>query len=101
METNYVMGYNTIMPQFRRAAAKTMARSYGMKQQEIAKLLGTTQAAVSKYISSDDPQTSISQKDVTSFIEYIRAGDIAGARQVICRLCKASDSLECAMVTEG
>ncbi|MEM0117691.1 MAG: helix-turn-helix domain-containing protein [Conexivisphaerales archaeon] len=41
-----------LLPAFRSTVAKKLVFEYGMTQQEVAALLGTTQAAVSHYLSS-------------------------------------------------
>ncbi|MEM3684634.1 MAG: helix-turn-helix domain-containing protein [Conexivisphaerales archaeon] len=40
-----------LLPAFRSAVARHLVKDYGLTQQEVAKLLGTTQAAISHYIS--------------------------------------------------
>jgi predicted transcriptional regulator len=41
-----------LLPAFRSTVARRLVYDYGMTQQEVAELLGTTQAAVSHYLSS-------------------------------------------------
>lgn len=41
-----------LLPAFRSTVARTLVSEYGMTQQQVAALLGTTQAAVSHYLSS-------------------------------------------------
>jgi len=41
----------SVIPAIRSAIARELTQSYGLKQQEVAELLGITQTAVSKYAS--------------------------------------------------
>ena len=41
----------SVIPAIRSAIARELTQSYGLKQQEVAELLGITQTAVSKYTS--------------------------------------------------
>jgi predicted transcriptional regulator len=84
------------MPQFRRAVARAMANQYHMRQQKIASILGTTQAAVSKYINSNAaPTAPISNKKVKEFIEAAISGDKQRSRRILCEMCDMNNEFVC------
>src|SRR6267143_655891 len=56
MISEYERVMKRFMPAFRSSAAKIMINEYGIKQERAASMLGTTQAAVSKYISVDEKE---------------------------------------------
>ena len=96
-KTNYEIAYGRIIPAFRRAVAREMADRYHMTQTEIAKRLGITQAAVSKYLSSAGSATA-SGREVTRFIEASMRGDRHVGREVLCRACQTSRKFDCAFM---
>jgi predicted transcriptional regulator len=53
MYTNCDEIFKVTIPAVRIAVAKSLNKKYKMNQSEIAKQLGTTQAAISKYFSGD------------------------------------------------
>ena len=51
MRTEYESVMKELLPALRASAAKRLSAHYGMTQNKIAKLLGITQAATSKYLN--------------------------------------------------
>ena len=55
MKTNLILpcevAVKSVIPAIRSAIARELTQSYGLKQTEVAELLGVTQTAVSKYTS--------------------------------------------------
>jgi predicted transcriptional regulator len=96
MPTNYDIAYGKIIPAFRRAVAKEMSAHYHLKQAEIAKRLGITQAAVSKYLSSG--KAAASSKEVSRFIKASIKGDHNAGRGALCRACQAERKFDCAFM---
>jgi predicted transcriptional regulator len=61
-----------ILPAFRSLVAKELVNSYHLTQVEAAKKLGTTQAAVSQYVSAKRAFSSLKQcRDVQPKIEVL------------------------------
>ena len=96
MKTNYEIAYGRIIPNFRRAVAQEMSLHYHLTQNEIAKRLGITQAAVSKYLSSG--KSAKGSKEVTRFIEATMKGDSKARRGALCRACQTSRRFDCAFM---
>ena len=96
MPTNYEIAYGKIIPAFRRAVAREMSMHYHLKQADIAKRLGITQAAVSKYLSSG--KTATNSKEVVKFIEASIKGDHDATRGALCRACQAEREFDCALM---
>jgi predicted transcriptional regulator len=96
MPTNYEIAYSRIIPAFRRAVAREMHSRYHMKQVEIARRLGITQAAVSKYLSSG--KAALGGKDVVRFIEASMRGDHDASTRALCRACQTSRKFDCAFM---
>jgi predicted transcriptional regulator len=53
MYTNCDEIFKITIPAVRIAVAKSLSKKYGMSQSDIARSMGTTQAAISKYFSGD------------------------------------------------
>ena len=96
MTTNYEIAYGRIIPAFRRAVAREMSSHYHMTQQEIAKRLGITQAAVSKYLSSR--KGAANSTEVINFIEASIKGNHSASRGALCRACQTERKFDCAFM---
>lgn len=96
MQSNYEIAYGRIIPAFRRAVAREMYTHYHLKQADIAKRLGITQAAVSKYISS--PVKAGSDKFVTDFVKASIDGHVHKARESMCKACQSARKFDCAFM---
>ena len=97
MPTNYEIAYGRIIPAFRRAVAREMSNHYHMTQAEIARRLGITQAAVSKYLSSKKAALG-SRGDVTRFIEASIKNNHDASRGALCRACQTERKFDCAFM---
>ena len=78
MMTNYERVMKRFIPAFRLKAAQMMINEYGIKQQQAAAMLGTTQAAISKYLKEDSEKYSnikIEFKVLKEFIERMKIAD--------------------------
>jgi predicted transcriptional regulator len=98
MQTNYEIAYGKIIPEFRRAVAREMHAHYHMKQSDIAKRLGITQAAVSKYLNSGVVKESKQYKEVATFIKASLEGNEKLGRQALCKACQTSRKFDCAFM---
>ncbi len=96
MPTNYEIAYSSIIPAFRRAVAREMSSHYHFRQAEIARRLGITQAAVSKYLSSG--KATSSSKEVVKFIEASISRNHDAANGAMCRACQTGRKFDCAFM---
>jgi len=102
----------SLVPSIRSAIAKELTETYGLKQKEVAHLLGVTQTAVSKYTrhvrgtvieieAIEEVQPIIKETVVllanASISRYELAGrfceicEIIRRKRLLCELCKRSD----------
>jgi len=100
MATGYEIAYSRIIPGFRREIAKKMVNNYGMKQREAALMLGTTQAAISKYLHNDKSSISLSEDDASAFIEAAKGGSEALKRRILCKVCQSNRQFDCAFMVK-
>jgi predicted transcriptional regulator len=103
MITNYERVMKRFMPAFRLKAAKMMIKEYGIKQQQAAVILGTTQAAISKYLKENSQKYSDVEIDTNSlrgFIERMSAHDEKNGQKIMCRLCQENKKFDCAFVVK-
>jgi len=101
MRTNYETVIKEFLPAFRQKTARIMVNEYGIRQQQAAIFLGTTQAAISKYLSSSASKYSnikIEQKSLRQFVLSIKSGDDKGAQKVMCAMCQANRKFDCAFM---
>ena len=87
-----------IIPAIRREFAKGLVKK-GLKQREVAKILGVTDAAISQYFSSKRAsEVKFNQKimnEIGSSVESIsQKGNMLEEIQRICRICK-NDKICC------
>ena len=102
----------SVVPAIRSAIARELTNSYGLKQREVAQLLGVTQTAVSKYASHtrgtvlqvekvEDAQptlkeivVSLAKGQMTKYElaeKLCRICEIIRQRGLMCKLCALSD----------
>lgn len=96
MKTPCELVVGKIMPSMRAAVVKELSGKYRMKQAEIARKLGITQASVSQYLSSTRAGNTKMVEDFPKIKEY--ASEIAkrisngedrhGWSEVLCEACK-------------
>ena len=78
-----------VLPLFRSTLAKELVQKYNLSQTEAAKKLGTTQAAVSQYLSSKRAQKGI--EHVEEFLPQIQAMAEETARKLVNKEISAGD----------
>jgi predicted transcriptional regulator len=89
-----------MLPAFRSSVAKVLINEYHLSQVAVAKYLGTTQAAISHYVSSKRGNKKIAQfenvplmKSMTKEVaKEIANGKLSPADALLyfCKICKAS-----------
>lgn len=112
MQVPCEIAVKSVVPSLRAYIAKELIRSYGLKQTDIAKLLGITQTAVSKYtrhvrgvvlhvenIEEVQPivneicmslvNGNLSNNEVTKHL--CKACRVIRQKRIMCKLCKRSD----------
>ena len=102
MLTNYEKVIKRFLPTFRQSAANLMVREYGLKQQKVAEMLGTTQAAVSKYLSQGNKRHNIGidRELMREFVEMTLQHREREAQRAMCRLCQANMKFECTFMVK-
>jgi hypothetical protein len=80
-----------ILPVIRREIAKSLIKNYGLTQREVAKKLGITEAAVSRYVSGKRGKIEITDSEFLNEIKKsssrIIKKDGTEIVKEICRLC--------------
>lgn len=103
MLTNYERVIKKFIPAFRLKAAQMMVNEYGIKQQRVAEVLGTTQAAVSKYLkeSSDKYKNiKIERSALVSFVEKIETNEMKDGQRIMCKACQDNKKFDCAFIVK-
>jgi predicted transcriptional regulator len=103
MATNYERVMKRFIPAFRVKAAKMMVTDYGVKQQHAAMMLGTTQAAISKYLKDTPNRFSdirIESMPLKEFVDNVMAHDDKGAQKVMCTMCQSNKRFDCAFMVK-
>ena len=104
MKTEYERMLKEFLPALRANAAKRMRSELGMKQARIAACLGTTQAAVSKYLSSKyserikSLESGLDRDAVTAFIKMAASGNAYAAQREVCGMCVKTMSRSCSLM---
>ncbi|MDE1810961.1 MAG: hypothetical protein KGH66_02895, partial [Candidatus Micrarchaeota archaeon] len=77
-------------------------KEYGLKQQKVAEMLGTTQAAVSKYLSKGSKRHNmLIDKDLMKqFIEMTLQHKDTDAQRAMCRMCQGNIKFGCAFMVK-
>ncbi len=103
MMTNYERVMKRFIPAFRLKAAKMMVTEYGIKQQQAALFLGTTQAAISKYMKENQNKyidVRIDNKSLKEFIEKMRANDEKSSQKIMCNMCQSNKKFDCSFMVK-
>jgi predicted transcriptional regulator len=103
MTTNYERVMKSFMPAFRLKAAQMMVNEYGIKQQNVAMFLGTTQAAISKYMKENSEKYSnikIDKDSVHKFVEEMKAKNERKAQKIMCSMCQSNKKFDCAFMVK-
>ncbi|MGD0728589.1 MAG: hypothetical protein ABR981_00750 [Candidatus Micrarchaeaceae archaeon] len=102
MLTNYERVMKKFIPAFRLKAAKMMVNDYGIKQQQAAAILGTTQAAISKYLKESPEKfkdISIDEDLLANFVEKTTKNEKDGQR-IMCRMCQDNKKFNCTFIVK-
>lgn len=88
-----------ILPAFRALVARNLIENYSFTQMEVAKKLGTTQPAISYYLSSKRGRRKLADLEANPFIKDAvnkiaqdiveNKVDLINLTNVICYICKA------------
>ena len=89
-----------VLPVIRRELACTLVEEYGMKQTEVARRFGLTEAAISQYMKrkrgSMDVEDEMFKKQLLMSAEIISEGsDLNKLKYEICRLCQLLRNSTC------
>ncbi|ASI14109.1 XRE family transcriptional regulator [Candidatus Mancarchaeum acidiphilum] len=94
----YEIFLKKFLPSFRSALAIKMNEKFNIKESDIAKELGVTQAEVSKYLNRLNvvsPSYKIDDSDIESIAALMIAGDSANAQKQVCRICPVGSNVKC------
>ena len=105
MLSNYEKVYRIVLPRLREKAARFMAKEGGKTQEEIASLLGVTQAAVSKYLSSNGmvkgkTTVVIDGRKVKKMVSSAIHGKDREAQKQMCSICQDNVKFECRLIVK-
>lgn len=101
--TNNERALKRFIPAFRLRAAQMMINEYRIGQQRAASILGTTQAAISKYLkesSSKYNDVKIENTLVRGFIEMALKNDLENTQKLVCAMCQSHNRFDCALMTK-
>jgi len=112
MVTPCEIAVKSLIPSIRAYIAKELTQTHKMKQEDVAKLLGITQTAISKYVRDvrgqvikfgqteetrlmmDRMASEVSSKRIMGSrltLEFCKVCEIARRNGLMCRFCKRSD----------
>jgi len=103
MLTNYERVTKIFMPAFRLKAAQMMVKEYGIKQQQAAEFLGTTQAAISKYLKQNANKykdVKIDPNSLRNFIERMQIKDTENGQKIVCSMCQINKKFDCTFINK-
>ena len=103
MLTNYERVMKRFLPAFRLKAAHMMVKDYKITQQRAAAILGTTQAAVSKYLNQSSekyPGIEIDGEALKNFVETAKNKDELGAQKIMCGICQTNKRFDCTFMVK-
>ncbi len=104
MLSNYEKVYKIILPRLRERAARMMANERGRTQEDIARLLGVTQAAVSKYLNGNPDLKGngivIKGDKLNEMVKSITDGREKEAQKRMCSICQDNVKFECRLIVK-
>lgn len=103
MMTNYERVMKTFIPAFRLKAAKMMVKEYGLKQQQAAMMLGTTQAAISKYLKEDSNKfadVKIDDRSLRQFVDRMKDEKEQDGKRIMCAMCQSNKKFGCSFMVK-
>jgi len=103
MPTDYEYAIKKFLPAFRSSAAKIMVNEHRLTEQKAASMLGTTQAAVSKYLKENSGKyngINIDSRIVKEFAENMIANKIENGQKAMCKMCQMNNKFDCAFMVK-
>ena len=103
MMTDYERVAKNFIPAFRLKAAQLMLKEYGIKQQQAAIILGTTQAAISKYLKENSGKyknVKIDSKSLMGFVERMKENNEHEGQKIMCTVCQNNKKFDCAFIVK-
>jgi|GEM_PF-1327944 predicted transcriptional regulator len=101
--TNHERVMKRFLPAFRLKAAHIMVKDYKITQQQAAVTLGTTQAAISKYLKENSEKYTgikLDAESLKNFVELVKKKDEQGAQKIMCRLCQVNGKFDCTFMVK-
>ncbi len=99
--TSYIAAYDYVVPAARASIAKALVKKHNMSEKDAAKMLGVTQAAISKYVSSKysqkikDIEGRIDPNEIDGYVSKIVKGDDVQVGNCICHVCQMVNPFDC------
>lgn len=103
MLTNYERVMKRFLPAFRLKAAQMMVNDYKTTQQQAAAILGTTQAAISKYLDQNSEkynEIKIDAQSLRNFVETAKGKNDEGAQKIMCSICQNNKKFDCTFMVK-
>jgi len=91
---------NKVLPHLRRGISKILSERYGMRQNDIAEIMGITQASVSQYLNATRGQDNLLDDVIPEIESYavesaeeiverlVQNGDKYSSKAILCQKCK-------------
>jgi predicted transcriptional regulator len=101
MDANYDVVLREFMPALKGNLARTMALKYKLKQVEIARLIGVTQAEISKYVNGKQPKGNgivFDHGSIDKIARYMLSHNEHEAQKAVCSMCPKGMSLSCSLM---
>ena len=103
MMTEYESILKEFLPALRSRIAVELNANYGLKQTEIAVLLGVTQAEISKYLNGTQPKSTsftmpLDDAEVKKMAKLVLTRDDYEAQRVACRMCPKGSASKCSIM---
>ncbi len=101
MASGYEKAMKEVIPTIRYALVKELKVKYNKKEEDIARSLEVTQAAISKYLRGKisekirDLETRVDKELIDKYAKRIAGGDKEAANICICTACKAINDFGC------
>ncbi len=98
---SYIAAYDYVVPAARASIAKALVKKYKMSEKDAARMLGVTQAAISKYVSSKYSQkikeieNTIDPAAIESYVAKVVKGDGEQVGNCICHVCQTVNPFDC------
>ncbi|MCL5680286.1 MAG: hypothetical protein M1465_03030 [Candidatus Marsarchaeota archaeon] len=98
-KTSYDYVADKFIPFIKAKTAAVLSSKYGLTQQSISKMLGVSQAEISKYLKRSDlgsySAIKIKKKDIDAFAKSVMMKNEYDAQKVICGICPKGANKSC------